>query len=129
MAWAHLVILGALIEYFVFAALVGKARGKYGVHAPATSGNEIFERYFRVQQNTLELLILFVPALWIACAYFDPRWVAVVGVVYLIGRIVYLRGYVSDPKSRGLGFLLSIVPIGALILGAVFGVLRALVSG
>ncbi len=129
MAWAHLVILGALIEYFVFAWLVGRARVKYGVHAPATSGNEIFERYFRVQQNTLELLILFVPALWIACSYFDPRWAAGVGVFYLIGRILYLRGYVSDPKSRHIGFMLSLVPIVILILGAVFGALRALVSG
>ncbi|MGA9335492.1 MAG: MAPEG family protein [Rudaea sp.] len=128
MAWAHLVILGALIEYFVFAWMVAKARVKYGVHAPATSGHEVFDRYFRVQQNTLELLILFVPSMWIACAYFEPEWVAGVGAVYVIGRIVYMRGYVSDPKSRHSGFMLSLVPIAALILGALFGVVRALIQ-
>ncbi len=129
MAWVHLVTLCALIEYFVFSWLVGKAREKYGVKAPATTGNDVFERYFRVQQNTLELLILFVPALWMAATYFDPRIMAAIGAVYVVGRIVYLRGYVSDPKSRHTGFLLSIVPVAVLILIAVAGVARALYVG
>ncbi|MGH8042413.1 MAG: MAPEG family protein [Rudaea sp.] len=129
MAWANLVTLCALIEYFVFGWLVGRARVKYGVHAPATSGHEIFDRYFRVQQNTLELLILFVPALWIAAQYWNPVWMAAIGAVYVIGRLVYFRGYVEKPASRHNGFLLSIVPVAALILAALAGVLRALATG
>ena len=128
MAWINLVTLCALIEYFVFGWLVGKARGKYGVKAPATSGHEVFDRYFRVQQNTLELLIIFVPALWIAAQYWNPMWIAAIGAVYVVGRIVYLRGYVSNPGSRHIGFLLSTVPIVALIMAAAVGVARALLA-
>ena len=126
MAWVHLVTLLALVEYLIFGMLVGRARGTYGVKAPATSGHEMFERYFRVQMNTLELLIVFVPALWVAAAYWNPAIVAAVGAVFLVGRLLYLRGYVADPRTRSLGFLLSSVPIVALLLGAGAGVLRAL---
>ena len=126
MAWVHLVTLLALVEYFVFAALVGRARSTYGVKAPATSGHEMFERYFRVQMNTLELLVVFVPALWMAAAYWNPALVAGVGAVFLIGRVLYLRGYVADPRARSLGFLLSSVPIVALLLGVGVGLLRTM---
>jgi len=126
MAWVHLVTLLALFEYLFFGALVGRARGTYGVKAPATSGHEIFERYFRVQMNTLELLIIFVPALWIAAAYWNPAWVAAVGAVFLLGRLVYLRGYVADPRTRSLGFALSSIPVVMLLLGGGYGVLRAM---
>jgi uncharacterized membrane protein YecN with MAPEG domain len=127
MVWINLVTLCALIEYFVFSALVGKARVRYGVKAPATSGHEVFERYFRVQQNTLELLILFVPCLWIAAQYWNPLWMAAIGVIYLIGRIVYFRGYVSAPAARHNGFLLSIVPVAVLLIAGVAGVAWALI--
>ncbi len=128
MAWVDLVILCALIEYFVFAALVGKARVKYDVKGPAVTGHEMFERYFRVQQNTLELLILFVPALWIAAKYFNPAWMAAIGAVYVVGRIVYLRGYVREPRSRHLGFQLSILPVSLLMLLGVYAAVAALVT-
>lgn len=127
MVWVNLVTLCALIEYFVFGALVGRARGKYGVKAPATSGHEVFDRYFRVHYNTLELLIVFIPALWIAAQYWNPVWMAAVGAVYLVGRILYLRGYVSDPKTRSIGFGLSSVPIIVLVLFGVVGVVRSLI--
>ena len=126
MACVNLVTLCALIEYFVFGGLVGWARGKYGVKAPAISGHEVFDRYFRVQQNTLELLIVFVPALWIAAQYWNPTWIAAIGAVYLIGRLVYFRGYVSDPATRSLGFGLSAVPIILLIVAGVVGAVCAL---
>lgn len=122
MVWVNLVTLCALLEYFIFAWLVGKARVQYGVKAPATSGNEVFERYFRVQQNTLELLIVFVPALWIAAQYWDPRVMAAIGAVYVIGRLVYFRGYVSAPSARHNGFLLSIWPVALLLLAGIAGV-------
>jgi len=129
MIWVDLVTLCALIEYFAFAWLVGMARVKYGVKGPAITGHEMFERYFRVQQNTLEQLILFVPSLWIAAKYFNPAWMAAIGVVYVLGRLVYLRGYVSEPRSRHLGFTLSIVPTAALMILGVIGVIRALATG
>ncbi len=128
MACINLVTLGALLEYFVFIYLVGKARELYGVKAPAITGHEIFERYFRVQQNTLELLIAFIPALWIAAQYWNPTWMAAIGAVFLIGRLLYLRGYVGDPKGRSLGFLLSAVPILVLVGAGVFGAVRALLA-
>jgi len=124
--WVSLVTLLALIEYFAFSALVGRARATYGVKAPAMSGHEVFDRYFRVHYNTLELLIMFVPALWIAATYWNPLWMAGIGAVYLVGRIFYLQGYVRDPKTRSIGFGLSITPIGILVLFALAGVAKAL---
>jgi glutathione S-transferase len=128
MACINLVTLGALLEYFLFIYLVGKARGDYGVKAPAITGHEMFERYFRVQQNTLELLIAFIPALWIAAQYWNPTWVAAIGAVFIIGRLLYLRGYVSDPKGRTLGFMLSAVPILILVGAGVVGAVRVLLA-
>jgi glutathione S-transferase len=115
----------ALVEFQVFGMLVGRARGRYGVSAPACSGNEIFERYFRVQMNTLEQLVLLLPALWIAAAFAFVAyyWIALLGALYLIGRILYLRGYVADPKKRGLGFALSSLPVLALIVIDLIGVI------
>jgi uncharacterized MAPEG superfamily protein len=126
MAWINLVTLGALLEYFAFGYLVGKARGTYGVKAPAISGHDVFDRYFRVQQNTLELLIAFIPSLWIAAQYWNPTWVAAIGAVFIIGRALYLRGYVGDPKGRSFGFLLSVTPIFVLVVAGLIGAVRAL---
>jgi uncharacterized membrane protein YecN with MAPEG domain len=126
MAWVQLVTLLALAEYFAFASAVGVARVRYGVKAPATSGNENFERYFRVQQNTLELLVVFLPLLWMAAMYWNPLWVAAVGAVFVIGRLVYFRGYIREPRARQLGFALSVVPVIALALGAAVGIVRVL---
>ena len=126
-SWVNLVTLLALLEYVAFGILVGRARGKYAIKAPAMSGNEMFERYVRVHYNTLELLILLVPALWIAASYWNPVWMAAIGAVYLIGRVFYLQGYVRDPKTRSLGFGLSMVPILFLLLAALAGVVKSLV--
>jgi glutathione S-transferase len=120
------VILLALIEYVAFGILVGQARGRYGVHAPAVTGHEVFERYFRVHQNTLELLVVFVPAMWLFGTYVDPTWGALLGLVYVVGRILYLRSYVSNPAKREIGFGLSVLPVIALILGALWGAGRQL---
>ena len=108
----------ALLQYIGFGALVGKARGTYGVKAPAVTGSEPFERIYRVQMNTLELLVALLPALYAAAHYWPSLYVAGAGAVYLVGRIVYWRAYVASPSSRSLGFLLSIGPILALALAA-----------
>ncbi len=128
MVWVDLVTLLAVLEFLALVFLVGKARETYGVRAPATTGNAEFERYFRVQQNTLETLIMFLPALWIAAHYWSAAWMAAIGVVYLIGRIVYLLSYVRDPGSRTLGYFLSSAPVIVLIVLGLIGIARALLS-
>ena len=129
MAWVEIMTALALIQFAVFAALVGKARGTYGVKAPAVSGNEMFERYYRVQMNTLEVLVLFVPGLWLAAGHLDDQWIVLLGAVYLIGRVVYFRAYVADPAKRGPGFSMSLVPSTILIVAGLVGAVRELLAG
>jgi uncharacterized MAPEG superfamily protein len=120
------VIVLALLEFVVFGMLVGRARGRYGVNAPAVSGHEIFDRYFRVHYNTMEMLVAFLPAIWLFGLYVSPQWGAALGLVYLVGRILYLRSYVADPRKRDIGFGLSALPIVALLLGALWGAVRVM---
>jgi len=122
----HLVMMLALLEFLGFGWAVGRARDRYNVPAPATSGNEQFERYFRVQMNTLEQLIIFLPSLLIFSHYFDPRVAAGLGALFIVGRYLYFSAYVRDPKKRGTGFLISSVPNMILMLGALVGAVRAL---
>jgi glutathione S-transferase len=112
-----IILVLALLQYIAFAMLVGGARGKYGVKAPAITGNETFERYFRVQQNTLELLVVFVPAIWLFGQSVSSLWAAILGGVYLVGRVVYFKSYVADPAKRSAGFGLSFLPIAAMLIG------------
>ena len=125
MAPVAVVIVIAVLQYIAFGALVGKARGRYGVKAPAVAGHEVFDRYFRVQQNTLELLIAFIPAISLFAIYVNPNWAAGIGLVYVVGRQLYLHGYVADPSRRSLGFSLSALPILLLLAGALLGAVRA----
>jgi hypothetical protein len=128
MEYVALVTVLALLQYLGFGAAVGRARGRFGVKAPAVTGHEVFERYFRVQQNTLELLVVLLPALWLFAQYVDATWAAVLGAVYLVGRQVYFTGYVRDPARRELGFGLTALPIVALLLGALVGIVRNLMG-
>jgi glutathione S-transferase len=121
MAYVDIVTALALLQFMAFGMQVARARGKYGVHAPAVTGNEIFERHFRVQQNTLEQLIVFLPGLYLFAHYFNSLWAAGLGLIYLIGRQVYSASYVKDPKSRSAGFGLTFLPTVILIIGAVVG--------
>ena len=121
MSLVNLLVAIALFQYVFFASRVGWARGKYGVHAPATTGHEIFERYYRVQSNTLELLILLVPAVWLATAYWNPLFIAAMLAIYVIGRQLYYLAYIADPKKRSMGFGLSLLPILALLAAALAG--------
>lgn len=124
MAWIELVTALAVLQYLVFGVLVGMARGRYGVKAPAVTGHEGFERLYRVQMNTLELLVAFVPALWLATRFWAPATAAGVGAIYLVGRVIYAYSYTRDPASRTLGFGLSFFPIATLLLVALGGALR-----
>jgi uncharacterized MAPEG superfamily protein len=126
MPYADIVTALAILQFVWFGMQVAKARGKYGVHAPAVTGNETFERYFRVQQNTLELLIAFIPGLYLFSHYFNPLWGAGLGVVYLAGRQIYSTSYVKNPKSRSAGYALSALPILILILAGLVGAVMRL---
>ncbi|MGC1457936.1 MAG: MAPEG family protein [Steroidobacteraceae bacterium] len=126
MLWTALVILLALIEYMVFGFLVGGARARYKIAAPATSGHPEFERTFRVHYNTLEMLVVFVPAIWLFGMYLNPRWSAIIGVVFVVGRALYAIGYIRAPEKREVGAMLSFASLAVLLGGAVFGVVRAL---
>jgi glutathione S-transferase len=129
MAWVELITILALLQAAFFAARVGKARGDYHIKAPAVAGHEMFERYYRVQMNTMEQLILFLPALWLGARHLDPRLAAAIGAIYLVGRIVYYRAYIADPAKRGMGFSLSLLPSAALLLAALVSIVRELLAG
>ena len=126
MALVAAVILLALIEFIVFSLLVGRARMRCNVQAPAITGHPVFERYFRVHQNTLEQLIVFIPAVWLFGLYVSSLWAAGLGVVFIVGRALYLTGYVEDPKKRSMGFGLSFIPNVILVIGALLGAILSL---
>jgi glutathione S-transferase len=128
MEWAAIVTVLALIEYMGFGILVGRARVAHGIKAPATSGDPIFERYFRIHQNTGEQLWLFLPSLWLFALYVSGPAAAALGVVWLVGRLIYLRGYVEDPEKRGPGFLIGFLATFVLLLGSLIGAVRALLA-
>jgi glutathione S-transferase len=115
----------SLMQFFFFGALVGKARAKLGVKAPSMIGPEAFERLVRVHLNTLERLVMFVPLLWMAAQFWNPLWVAGAGVLFLVGRVLYWRGYVRSPEQRSLGNVLTVVSIALLLLANLVGLGKA----
>ena len=127
MPYVAIVTVLALLEYQFFGIMVGRARGRYGIAAPATTGHEVFERHFRVHMNTLEQLALFLPALWIFGYYVSEVWAAGLGAVWIVGRAIYCMLYVKEPKSRTLGFALTALPMLAMLLGILIWAVRALV--
>lgn len=119
----------SLALYMVLGFQVGQARGKYGVKAPATSGHEMFERALRIQMNTLEQLVFFLPSLWLFTIYLDaPKPAAALGVVWIIGRLIYVRAYRAEPKTRHIGFALTITPASILLLGGMVGIGQQLLA-
>jgi glutathione S-transferase len=128
MQYVELVAIIAVLQFLSFGALTGRARRQSGLKAPAITGHESFERMYRVQMNTLELLIAFLPALFLSAKYWPAYLVASLGVVYLIGRFAYWRAYISDPSTRRLGFMLSMLPTMFLAIMALLGIILALVG-
>ncbi len=115
----------ALLQTFLFAFQVGQARVKHGIDAPATSGNDEFERAYRVHQNTIEQMIIFVPSLWMFGFYVDARIGAGVGLVFIIARLIYRSAYRGNPKSRGAGFGIGAISMMVLLLGGLIGALMS----
>ncbi len=126
--WAGLVTIVALFVFAWTGIMVGRARRRFAVKAPAMSGDPGFDRVFRVQMNTLEQLVLFLPALWLAATVFSDRWAAAAGAVWVAGRIVYALAYYAAAEKRGPGFLLTVVPTFILLISAAIGILRGLLS-
>lgn len=110
-----IVTILALGQYFFFSIQVGKMRGKHGVAAPAMSGHPEFERMSRVQQNTMEQLVVFIPALWIFAHFVDPLWAAGFGIVYIAGRFIYRAAYLKEASSRAPGFMISFLPSAVML--------------
>jgi glutathione S-transferase len=123
--WPALITLGVLLLLFAVAGLVGKARGQYKIDAPATTGHPQFDRAFRVQMNTVENTLLFLPALWLFAAYVSGVWSAALGAVWLAARAWYAVAYLQDPARREVPFGLSMLAFGILALGAAWGVIKA----
>jgi glutathione S-transferase len=103
---------------------VGKARARYGVKAPATTGNEMFERAYRIQLNTLENVVPLLISLWLYAALIGDKGAAAMGAVWLVARIWYAVSYQADPAKRGPGFGIAFFATAGLWLGALWGVLR-----
>ena len=122
-----LVTLLALLVYFWILLRAGSARSKHDIKAPAITGHPEFERKLRVQQNTLELLIMFIPSLWIFSLTIQVLAGAALGLIFVLGRILYAISYAADPAKRNLGFGLSIIPILILVLGGLVGVIRLMI--
>jgi glutathione S-transferase len=124
-----LVTLATALLLFLCAAYVGVCRSKYKVDAPATSGHPQFEIAYRIQMNTVENAVAFLPVLWVCALGLSTLWATVLGGIWLAGRVWYALAYARAPKTRGGGFALSMAAFGALGLGGAFGVLRALFAG
>jgi glutathione S-transferase len=122
-----LVTLLAILFYFYSSVLVSRARRKFGVKLPAISGNADFERVFRAQMNTLEWMPIFLPALWLFAIYISDAIAAAIGVVWIVGRILYVLGYAKATEKRGPGFAIQSIAAIALWLGATGAILWRLV--
>ena len=117
----------ALAQYSMFGIQVGSLRGKCGVAAPAQTGNEQFERMNRVHLNTLEQLIVFIPALWMHAQYANPLLGAIIGLVFIVGRFIYRAEYLKDPESRSPGFAMTFIPSAVLLIWALVAAVLTLV--
>lgn len=116
--------LAALTVYSWMVANVGRGRARYKIAAPSTDGPLEFQSILRVQLNTAEQMLLFLPSLWMCAFYFSDRWAALGGVVWIVGRIAYALGYYRAPGKRSFGFALTMFGTIGLMIGAAAGLLN-----
>ncbi len=121
-----LLILIALAQYMFFSIRVGAARDKYGIDAPKTTGDENWERLYRVQMNTLEQLIVFVPAMLLFSSYVSSRWIWIPGLLFIVGRQLYFFEYVKNPPSRAAGMGLTLLANAVLLGGSLVAVVMSI---
>ena len=127
--WTALVTILALLVYFVMSIQVARARGKAGVAAPAMTGDPLFERAVRVHINTLEFMPLFLVGLWLFAFYCSETIAAGLGVVWIVGRLLYSAGYMADPAKRSAGFLIQVLAVVVLLLGSLGKIAYSLAMG
>jgi uncharacterized membrane protein YecN with MAPEG domain len=127
--WTALVTLLSLLAYFWMVLQVGRARGTSGIKAPAMTGDPVLERAVRVQSNTLEWLPIFLPSLWLFALYWNELIAAALGIVWIIGRLLYSTGYMADPAKRSTGFLIQFLASAVLLLGALGRIIFSLATG
>jgi glutathione S-transferase len=121
--YTAIVTLLAVLLYFYTSVRVGRARVTYGVKVPAISGHPDFERVIRVQMNTLEWMPIFLPALWLFALYVNDLGAAALGIVWIVGRILFMIGYTEAADKRGTGFGIQAIATGILFVGALIGVI------
>ncbi len=126
--YPSLVTVVALVIYLLITLNVGRARSKYKVSPPATTGDPNFERALRVQQNTLEQMIFFLPLLWLFCLYMNQIWGSIIGVFWIIGRIVYALGYYQSAEKRTIGFAISSLSSLILLVGSLVGIVLVFIQ-
>ncbi len=116
-----IIVMLALLQYIYFTGRAGLSRDKDGVDAPACTGNDHFERVFRVQQNTLEQLIIFIPGMLAFTFFVGADWAHLPGFGFIIGRALYSRAYIRDPKTRGPGMIITFLSNMTLVVGTLIG--------
>jgi glutathione S-transferase len=123
-----IVTVVALMLYFWMSVRVSGARTRFNIPAPAISGHEDFDRIFRVHANTLEWLPIFLPSMWMFALYWNDRLAAALGVVWIIGRFLYMTGYSKAAKARGPGFAIQALATALLLFGALAGAINAILK-
>lgn len=127
MEWVAIITAVAVLQCALFSFVVGHARVKYQIRAPAIQGHELFERCQRAHGNTVEQLALFLPGLWLFGWYLEPRAAAALGLLFVVGRQLYFNAYLEQPRQRGRGFLLGFLATLTLLLGGLGGALAQLI--
>lgn len=127
-SWVAIVTIVALLVYAWMIARIGRVRARTGIHAPTMTGDPILERHIRVQANTLEWLVIFLPSLWLFAVYWSDLVAAILGAIWIVGRIVYALGYVADPAKREAGFIIQALAAAILLFGALGRVIWILVA-
>lgn len=128
-SWTAIVTIVALLVYIGLGLQVAKARGTSGIEAPAMTGHPILERAVRVHINTLEWLPVFLAALWLFAVYWDQKVAAGLGVVWIVGRLIYSSGYMADPSKRSTGFMIQALTTLVLLLGALGRIIYVMATG
>ena len=126
MEYATLIVLLALLQYVFFTVRVGASREKLHIDAPSCKGDETWERMFRVQQNTMEQLVVMIPASFAFAYYVNAQWVLLPGAIFIVGRFLYSAEYVKNPKTRAPGMILTLLANVILVLGSLGAVLMGM---
>lgn len=119
----------AVLIYVWTGALVGPARKKHGVDYPDTHGPAAFNRVWRAHQNTLEQLVIFLPSLWLFAVVVDDRWAGIAGIVWAVGRVLYVRGYIAAAEKRAAGFLIALLATAVSLFWSLGEIVRQLFAG